>query len=78
MEKTWTKKTAMPSMRPVITVVDMATAGHIESASLKIGFWLRMPLARSDDLESVLLMENPLELTYIGCFEIYFECSSVN
>jgi hypothetical protein len=44
LEKTCTNSTAIPSINPFITVVEIPTAGHMESASLKIGFSLKMPL----------------------------------
>jgi hypothetical protein len=51
LENTWTKSTAVPSIRPLMTVVEIPTAGHIESANLNIGFSLRMPFATSCKLD---------------------------
>lgn len=51
LEQTCTNNTAMPNISPFLTVVLIPTAGHIDRASLKIGFSFNRPFRTSSVLD---------------------------
>ena len=55
LEKTCTKRTAVPRRIPFMILVLIPTAGHMESASLKMGFSFRIPSIKSWVLDFVVV-----------------------
>ena len=69
LEKTWTNRTAIPSISPFITVVLIPTAGHMERANRKMGFSVKMPL--NNNCVFVFLLTGNLFLPYwLSCLVV--------